>query len=271
MSDLKNKRVSRGSGTVILLALALTACGSNAGPPPPARSEAATNDARFADVVDEVNEMALVEWHGQMTTKNPAKGGRRIFDLNGRYSSSLHYSELSMNSSMDGKSQQVDYLVINDRTYFNSEAWGVQADDCWAEITGDAARTWALPRDLDPTWPVTKARAVGRGTGGDINVAIAARDVLNGMPRGLLPDVPPALDGVEASATIDPHDGLTEVAVDIKKMWRRVPAEQLLRTDTTNAGWWAMTMEESSNLETISAPQYIFDPAETSPNDCHSG
>jgi hypothetical protein len=215
--------------------------------------------------------MALIEWHGQLATKNPDEGGRVVFDLSGRFSSTLAYSELSMDSAIGGNRQQVDYLVVNDRTYFNSEAWGPHADACWAEITGDTSRSWALPADLDPTWPVSAARAIGLDTEGGIEVAVPARVVIAGMPRGLFPEVPAALDGVEADATIVPHGRLIEVAVDIRKMWRRVPQDQLAGIDARDAGWWAMTMKESRELDSISAPEVVFDPAVTAPNRCREG
>ena len=71
--------------------------------------------------------MGIVEWHGQLLTKNPDNGGKRIFDLDGRYSPSTGYSELSMDSAIGGDVQQVDYLVVAGRTYFNSEVWGPNA------------------------------------------------------------------------------------------------------------------------------------------------
>ena len=80
--------------------------------------------------------MGIVEWHGQLLTKDPDKGGTRLLNLDGRFSPSTGYSEISMDSTIDGTTQQVDYLVVNDRTYFNSENWGPGSDNCWAEITG---------------------------------------------------------------------------------------------------------------------------------------
>ena len=65
--------------------------------------------------------MGIVEWHGQLLTKNPDNGGKRIFDLDGRFSPSTGYSELSMDSAIGGKVHQDDYLVVNGRPYFNSE------------------------------------------------------------------------------------------------------------------------------------------------------
>jgi hypothetical protein len=173
-----------------------------------------------------------------------------------------------MDSAIGGNLQQVDYLVVNHRTYFNSEAWGPHANSCWAEITGDASRSWALPADLDPTWPVSAARAIGLDAEDGIEVAVPARAVIAGMPRGLFPGLPSALNGAEANATIVPHGRLIEVAVDLRKMWRRVPQDQLARIDTRHAGWWAMTIKESLDLQSISAPGVVFDPAVTPPNRC---
>ena len=42
-----------------------------------------------------------------------------------------------MDTTLDGNAQQIDYLVVNDRTYFNSEAWGPGSNDCWVDITDD--------------------------------------------------------------------------------------------------------------------------------------
>ena len=138
----------------------------------------------------QVAKMGIVEWHGQLLTKNPDNGGKRIFDLDGRYSPSTGYSELSMDSAIGGDVQQVDYLVVAGRTYFNSEVWGPNAADCWADITDDQeGRSWALPTDLDPTWPVTAARAV-KLAGDGVAVGVPAKAVLTGMPRGLFPSVP---------------------------------------------------------------------------------
>jgi hypothetical protein len=79
-------------------------------------------------LVGQVHDMGIVEWRGQLLTKNPDKNGKLLLDLNGRFSPSTGYTEVSMNSTIDGTAQQVDYLVVNDRTYFNSEAWGPRPD-----------------------------------------------------------------------------------------------------------------------------------------------
>lgn len=252
----------------IAVVLACAACGGGKTGPAGSAGEQTEERGLFADVAAQVDDMALIEWHGQLTTKNPDKGGRLIFGLSGRFSSTLGYSELSMDSAVGGNLQQVDYLVVNDRTYFNSEAWGPHANSCWVEITGDTSRTWALPADLDPTWPVSAARAIGLDAQDGIEVAVPAKAVIAGMPRGLFPEVPTALDGVEADVTIVPHGRLIEVAVDIRKMLRRVPEDQLVRIDSRSAGWWAMTIRESLDRDSISAPEIVFDPAVTPPNRC---
>ena len=223
---------------------------------------------QLASLVTQVNKMGIVEWHGQLLTKNPDNGGKRIFDLDGRYSPSTGYSELSMDSAIDGKVEQVDYLVVNGRTYFNSEVWGPNAANCWVDITEDQeGRSWALPTDLDPTWPVLSARAI-RLAGDGVTVGMPAKDVITGMPRGLFPNVPAALDAVEAKAVITPHGHLIEVGVDVLNMWNDVPEEELANINTRRAGWWAMTMKESQNGSNIVPPQHVFDPATTPPSQC---
>ena len=221
-------------------------------------------------MVGQVDKMGIVEWHGQLLTKNPDNGGKRIFDLDGRFSPSTGYSELSMDSTIDGNVQQVDYLVVADRTYFNSEVWGPGAADCWADITDDqAGRSWALPTDLDPTWPLTPARAVEPPA--TTSPWVPAKDVLAGLPRGLFPEVPAALDDTEARAVIAPHGHLIEVGVDVLSMWNDLPEEQLAAFDTRKAGWWAMTMKESPDGESITPPKHVFDPAVTPPSQCKRG
>ena len=166
--------------------------------------------------------MGIVEWHGQLLTKNPDKGGKRIFNIDGRYSPSTGYSELSMDSTIDGNVQQVDYLVVNDRAYFNSEDWGPGASSCWADITGDEARTWGLPAELDPSWPLTVSRALALD-GDDVDVAIAFKPVLAGLPRGLFTAIPSVPYDTEATATVSPHGHLIEVGVDVTSLWKHAP------------------------------------------------
>jgi hypothetical protein len=249
------------------LLLALTGCGGSGTAASGNTQDAAHLGPQLEGMVEQVDKMGIVEWHGQLLTKNPDNGGKRIFDLDGRFSPSTGYSELSMDSAIDGNEQQVDYLVVAGRTYFNSEVWGPSAADCWADITDDQARSWALPTDLDPTWPVTAARAI-RLAGDGVAVGVPAEEVLTGMPRGLFPEVPAALDGIEAKAVVTPHGHLIEVGVDVVNMWNELPAADLAKIETRKAGWWAMTMKESQNGASIVPPKYVFDPAVTPPSQC---
>ena len=217
--------------------------------------------------VAQVDDLRMVEWQGQMLDKPPARDGKRVFSLSGRFSRSTGNSEVRMDSAIDGVNQQVDYLVVSERTYFNSDAWGPAAVDCWVDITGDAARTWGLPAVLDPSWPVTEARADGVRED-ELLVEIPARFVLSGMPRGLFPAVPPSVKGVDAKATIIPHGPLLEVAVDVTRMWGYVKAGELANINTHHAGWWAMTMREARDGLSIAPPKHVFDPAVTSPRHC---
>ena len=249
------------------LVLTLNACGGSGEAAATKGEEVLMEGEQLEAVSSLVSKMGIVEWHGQLLTKNPDNGGKRIFDLDGRYSPSTGYSELSMDSAIDGNVQQVDYLVVAGRTYFNSDVWGPNASDCWADITDDQARSWGLPSDLDPTWPVTSARAI-RLAGDGVTVGVPATNVLTGMPRGLFPSVPAALDDVEAKAVVTPHGHLIEVGVDVLNMWGALPDEELAAIDTRKAGWWAMTMKESANGASITPPQHIFDPAVTPPSQC---
>jgi hypothetical protein len=252
------------------LLLTLSACGGSG-------EAAATKDdgvllegEQLEALADQVAKMGIVEWHGQLLTKNPDNGGKRIFDLDGRYSPSTGYSELSMDSVIDGHAQQVDYLVVAGRTYFNSDVWGPNAADCWADITDDQSRSWALPTHLDPTWPVTAARAI-RLAGDGVAVGVPAKAVLTGMPRGLFPTVPAVLDDVEAKAVVTPHGHLIEVGVDVLAMWNELPKKERAAIETRKAGWWAMTMKESQNDANVVPPKYVFDPAVTPPSQCKRG
>ena len=95
-----------------------------------------------------------------------------------------------------------------------------------------------------------------------------AKAVLTGMPRGLFPSVPAALDDIEARAVVTPHGHLIEVGVDVLNMWNALPEEELAAIDTRKAGWWAMTMKESPDGASITPPKYVFDPAVTPPSQC---
>lgn len=222
---------------------------------------------QLTDMMTQVDKMGIVEWHGQLLTKNPDKGGKQIFDLGGRYSPSTGYSELSMDSAIDGKVQQVDYLVVNDRTYFNSEDWGADAKNCWADITADAARSWGLPTELNPSWALTGARPTGLD-GDDVAATIPFKQVLGGLPRGLIPVVPTVPYDTEANAFIAPHGFLIEVGIDVVSMWNTLPKDQRSTINTRGAGWWAMTMKRAQDESSIAPPQHVFDPAVTPPSQC---
>ena len=249
------------------LLIALTGCGGSGEAAPASSGDVLLEDEALDSMVSQVKKMGIIEWEGQLLTTNPDNGGKRIFALDGRYSPSTGYSELSMDSDIGGRSQQVDYLVVNGRTYFNSDDWGPGASTCWADITGDRERSWALPTDLDPSWPVLSARAI-RLAGDGVVAGVPAPQVLTGMPRGLFPDVPAFLDDVEAKAQVSSHGPLVVVGVDVKNMWNDVDATDLSGLDTQKAGWWSMTMKESNDDSSIRPPERIFDPAVTPPRQC---
>lgn len=221
---------------------------------------------KLTDMVSTVDKMGIVEWHGQLLTKSPDKGGRRIFNLDSRFSPSTGYSEVSMDTVLDGNAQQIDYLVVNDRTYFNSEAWGPVANDCWADITGNDEYGWALPRELDPAWAITQGRALS-ADGEDVTVSLGFKDVLAGMPRGLFDVVPTLPYDTEAKAVIEPHGHLIEVGIDVTGMWGKLPKDQKAALDK-RVGYWAMTMKESPDGSSIKPPMHVFDPKVTPPSQC---
>ena len=245
----------------------LTGCGGSGSAAPPKTEDAELLGERFGALLTQGNTMDVVEWHGQMLTKNPDKGGTRIFDLNGRFSPSTGSSEVSMDSTMEGDVEQIDYLVVDGRTYFNSEDWGPGASGCWADITGDEARGWGLPTDLNPIWPLTSARAIDVD-GDDVSVSIPFKQVLSGLPRGLLSAVPSVPYDTEADAFITPHGPLIEVGIDVQGMWNRMPKAERASIDTRRAGWWAMTMKESQDASAVQPPKNVFDPAVTPPSQC---
>ena len=249
------------------LLLALSGCGGSGSAAASKTEDAERLDKKLSGLVAQVDTMGVVEWHGQLLTKNPDKGGKRLLDLDGRFSPSTGYSEISLDSTLDGTAQQIDYLVVNDRTYFNSETWGPGSDNCWADITDDAARSWALPTDLDPSWPLIQGRALGLD-GEDVSVGLSYKQVLSGLPRGLFPAAPSVPYDTEASAFIAPHGHLIEVGVDVLGMWNQMPKAARASFDTRNTGWWAMTMKESQNGANIEPPQHVFDPAVTPPSQC---
>ena len=221
---------------------------------------------KLTDMVSTVDKMGIVEWHGQLLTKSPDKGGRRILNLDARFSPSTGYSEISMDTVLDGNAQQIDYLVVNNRTYFNSEAWGPVANDCWADITEDLDRSWALPRELDPAWALTQGRALS-ADGEDVTVSLGYKDVLAGLPKGLFEVVPTLPYDTEAKAVIEPHGHLIEVGIDVTGMWSKLPKEQKATLDK-RVSYWAMTMKESPNGKTIKPPMHVFDPKVTPPSQC---
>ena len=246
--------------------LVLSGCGGSGNDAAGKTEGAQLLGEKLTDMVSTVDKMGMVEWHGQMLTKNPDKGGKRIFNLDARFSPSTGYSEISMDTVLDGNAQQVDYLVVNNRTYFNSEKWGPVANDCWADITDDDERGWALPRVLDPKWAITEGRAV-KADGEDVTVSLGYKDVLAGLPRGLFKEVPALPYDTEAEARIEPHGRLIEVGLDVVGMWNKLPKAQRATLDK-RVGWWAMTLKESPNGKTIQPPKHVFDPAVTPPSQC---
>lgn len=264
---MSHRSVAVAAAAVAGVLTLLTGCAAEAPADAAKGKTIILEDDQLEGFVEQVQDMGIVEWRGQLLTKAPQHNGRRIFELSGRFSPSTGYSAVSMDSAIGGVKQQVDYLVVADRTYFNSHAWGPGAADCWADITGDPARTWGLPTDLDPTWPVSAARAV-RLIGEGVEVAIPANKVLTGMPRGLFPTVPEGLKGIEAKATIIPHGPLLELGVDVANMWADVPEEKRAGVDTKSAGWWAMTMQEDRAGDAVAPPTHVFDPMVTPPSQC---
>ena len=260
----------------LTLTLGLSACGGSptADPDSEPGGEAGavmTEAEQLDQFVRRVEDMDMVEWSGQLLTKAPDDGGRRIFELSGRFSGSTGASQLSMDSSIDGKRESVDYLILNGHTYFNSDAWGPVANDCWADITDKPANLWALPSDLDPTWPVTDTRAVGL-EGEGVRTTVPATSVLEGMPRGLFPAVPAGLQDVRATGVVIPHgSSMLEVGVDVVGMWADVAPEALSTIDTKRAGWWSMTMKEALDDSWVHPPTHVFDPAVTPPSQCVGG
>ena len=268
---MTRRNVTWASALATGLLLVLSGCGGSGTAASTKTTDVLMEGEQLDAMVAQVEKMGIVEWHGQLLTKNPDNGGKRIFDLDGRFSPATGYSELSMDSVIDGNAQQIDYLVVAGRTYFNSEAWGPNASSCWAEITDDQSRSWGLPTDLDPTWPVTASRAI-RLAGDGVAVGIPAKKVLTGMPRGLFPDVPAGLDDVEADGVVTPHGShFIEVSVDVLNMWNDVSEGALANIQTRKAGWWAMTMKESQDGSAIAPPKYVFDPAQTPPSQCKRG
>lgn len=246
--------------------MVLSGCGGSGTAAEPKATGAALLGEKLTGMVTQVDKMGIVEWHGQMLTKSPDKGGKRILDLSSRFSPSTGYSEVSMDTTLDGKAQQIDYLVVNNRTYFNSEAWGPGSDDCWVDITDDENYTWGLPRVLDPKWALTEGRALS-ADGDDVNVSLGYKDVLAGLPKGLFKTVPSLPYDTEAKAVIEPHGHLIEVGVDVAGMWSKLPKAQRAALDA-RVGWWSMTMKEATDDTSIAPPAFVFDPLVTPPSQC---
>ncbi|MDZ5660269.1 hypothetical protein SFC79_00715 [Nocardioides sp. S-58] len=253
------------------LLMVLTGCGGSGTAATGKPTSTVLLGEQVQSLVTQVDEMSIVEWHGQLLTRNPDKRGKRLLDLEARFDPDTGDSAISMESTLDGQPQQVDYLVVAGRAYFNSEGWGPVADKCWAEITGDAARTWALPTAFDPGWPLKAARPIELD-GEDVKVTVPFKQVLAGLPRGLFAALPATVPyDTEARGVISPHGPLIEVGVDVLSMWKKLPKDQRATVDTRGAGWWAMTIKESQDDTDIVSPQYVFDPTVTSPNDCKRG
>lgn len=258
----------RAGGLATILVVALTACGPSGNGGAHAEGAGEQSDKQqLRSMADQVDAMKIVEWHGQLLTANPDSGGKQIFELSGRFDPRSGSTTLAMDSVLDGQAQQVDYVVVDGHTYFNSDDWGAGAEDCFVDITGDAARSWALPTDLDPRWAVSRARAV-RPIGSGVAVDVPGARLMDGLPRGLFEGVPAAVDKLKARAIVKGHGPLVEVAVDVAGMWGRVPPEALVGFDTRRSGWWAMTIRESTDDAPIEQPEHVFDSSVTAPSQC---
>ena len=117
----RRRSATWASALCVGLVLTLNACGGSGEAAASKDDDFMLEGEKLEALNGQVETMGIVEWHGQLLTKNPDNGGKRIFDLDGRYSPSTGYSELSMDSAIGGDVQQVDYLVVAGRTYFNSE------------------------------------------------------------------------------------------------------------------------------------------------------
>lgn len=250
------------------LLLALTGCGGTGTAVPTKPTATVLLGQQVESIAQQVEDMGIIEWHGQLLTKNPDKGGKRIFDLDGRYSPSTGYTAVSMDSAIDGNVQQIDYLVVNGRTFFNSDIWGPDAADCWADITDDAARSWGLPTDLDPSWPLAKSRPIALEDD-EVVMSVSFKDVVAGMPRGLFTALPNVSYDTEAKGRVASHGRrLVEIGLDVQGMWKTLSKQQRSTFDTRSAGWWAMTLRESQDDSSIAPPKHVFDPQVTPPTQC---
>lgn len=253
----------------VLLLAALSACGS--GSAAADKGAGATGplaeDELLAEYVDLVAGMDVIEWQGEALPKAPSHGGKRAaVDVSGRWFRKTGDSELTMTARAGGQEETVDYLVLGDKVYFNSDDWGFVAKDCWADITGDAARSWGLPAQLDPTWAVTGSRPV-RLEGEGLQAAAPNTDVIAGLPRGFYPQHPAVLGQAEGGVDITRHGDLIVVGVDVANMWSDVADADRAAYDRRGA-WWSMTLEEASDTAALEVPEHVFDPAVTPPSSC---
>ena len=136
---------------------------------------------KLTGMVGAVDKMGIVEWHGQMLTKSPDKGGRRILDL-APATARPPATARSRWTRSSTATRAIDYLVVNDRTYFNSEPWGPGSNDCWA-TSPTTTPTRGLPSRARPQVGTHRGRALS-ADGEDVNVSLGYKDVLAGLPQG---------------------------------------------------------------------------------------
>ncbi len=131
--------------------LALTGCGGSGEAAESTGTDVLMEGEQLEALVTQVDKMGVIEWHGQLLTKSPDNGGKRIFDLDGRFSPSTGYSELSMDSVLDGNAP-AGRLPRGQRSHLlQQRGVGPERRDCWADITDDTeGRTWALPTRARP-------------------------------------------------------------------------------------------------------------------------
>lgn len=261
-----------GSMVAVALCAALSGCAEKAASSDGGGAVAApvAEDELLAEYAKMVKRMAVVEWQGQAFKKPPAHGAKRpVVEVEGRWFRDTGDSELTMTSYEGRREEKVDYLALGDRLYFNSDDWGFAAKDCWADITGDHSRSWALPSELDPTWAITAARPM-RLQGDGMRGAVPQADAIAGLPRGFYPQAPAALGDLEAQVEMSRHGDLLVLGVDIATMWSDVD-EQARGAFDKRGAWWAMTVEESGDTSAPQPPQRVFDPSTTPPSQCMKG